>query len=429
MSFLKKSAQVLTIGAAGKAIGVASTILFARWMGPTNLGSFSTFMAIAGLMATIGLLGFPILQMRDVARNAGNGPIQAFTPITVSGLAMVVLSVLGAVLLAQVLYRTNWMPALGELRAHIPLLLPLLLIGLTVPRYAGQTLIGLGFARSVTLLNQVFKPILVLGLAALWFVLGPGDHLSPNARIVMELSAALVTATVLFILLFRKVPMSFRLNRDELSRGNLEATWLSAFNFAGIDLSQVLFITTDVLVLGLFVDSEQVGVYKVAATASMLLLFPMKTMSSVYAPRIASEFANGNRRIVNKEMRRLSISTLLLVLPALLLFLLIPSWTISLLFGQSYASASNILVILTIGMMVRLALGPVGWGLTMAGHESVYLRLLLLGAGINIALNLVLVPNYSVIGAAAATCAATIFTYVSVAILERKLTRLTLSIA
>lgn len=428
MSFLKISAQVLTIGTLGKAIGVVSTILFARWMGPANLGAFSTLMAIAGLMSTIGLLGFPMLQMRDVARNAGDGPIKALTPITISGFAMVVLTVLGAALLAQALYHTNWMPALGELRAHIPLLLPLLLIGLTVPRYAGQTLIGLGFARSVTLLNQAFNPVFLLGLAALWFALDTGELLSPSTRIVMELLAAFVNATVLYILLFRKVRISSTRNWEDFDWGNLQSTWLSAFNFVGIGLSRVLFITTDVLVLGFFVDPEQVGIYKVAAAASMLLLFPMQTMSSVYAPRIAREFANGNRGIINRDMRRLSISTFFLVLPALLSFLLIPVWPISIIFGQSYAGASNILVILSVGMMVRLALGSVGWGLTMAGQESVYLRLLLLGAAINLVLNLILVPSYGVIGAAAATCAGTIITYVSVALFERKLTRLTLGI-
>lgn len=235
----------------------------------------------------------------------------------------------------------------------------------------------------------------------------------------MEFLVALLAIGFLYVLLFWKTTVCFVVNRAGLTRSKFWVTWVSAFNFSGIEMSQALFSTTDILVLGFFVSAEQVGIYKVAAAAAALLLFPVASMSSVYAPRVALGFSKGEIRAINADMKRLSTGVFLLVLPLLIVFLFFPDWPLRVLFSETYIDAAVVLSILVSGIAVRLILGPVGWALAMTGHEHWCMRILLLGAAINLILNLLLIPPFGVIGAALGTMVATIITYLAMAIVLR----------
>lgn len=419
MSFLRTSLHVFSINAVGKVLAILTTVVFARWMGAENLGSFSTFMALVGVLATVALLGFPTLHMREIARSPQGALVRTVTPITVSAVGLLALTAIISLAVGQVLYHSALIPALGDVREYVHILLPITLLGITIPRYAGSTLVGLGYARTVTIIDTIVKSVLLLVLAALWFWSeGPG-LLTGGTRIAMEFAVAAIIAFLLYLMLFAKAPLSHATEKNSLSKPRITAAWRGAIGFAGIDIAQVIFVTIDVLVLGLFVAADQVGIYKVAAAASALLLFPMESMSAVYAPRIARGYPLGEIGAINRDMQRLGIGVLVLALPLLLVFVFIPAWPIGLLFGESFSAAASVLTILSLGVGLRLLLGPVGWALTMSGHERVSMYTLLAGATLNLVLNLVLIPLYGVTGAAVATALATFVTYGAMAMILR----------
>jgi O-antigen/teichoic acid export membrane protein len=80
------------------------------------------------------------------------------------------------------------------------------------------------------------------------------------------------------------------------------------------------------------------------------------------------------------------------------------------LFGAEYAAAYVPLAILTVGQLVNAGKGSVASLLNMTGHERDTSRILIMAAGMSLALNFSLTPMLGAIGAAIAT-AATLITW------------------
>ena len=72
-------------------------------------------------------------------------------------------------------------------------------------------------------------------------------------------------------------------------------------------------------------------------------------------------------------------------------------------FGKEYVSSYVALTILTFGQLINAAIGSVGNLLNMTGHERDTMRAVAFAAAVNIVLNTVLIPSYSIEGATIAT--------------------------
>ncbi|MBA7669784.1 hypothetical protein ES703_77918 [subsurface metagenome] len=72
-------------------------------------------------------------------------------------------------------------------------------------------------------------------------------------------------------------------------------------------------------------------------------------------------------------------------------------------FGPEFTQSHTPLAILAVGQLVNAGMGSVGFLLNMTGHERDVARTLLITAGLNILLNLALIPPFGMAGAASAT--------------------------
>jgi len=72
-------------------------------------------------------------------------------------------------------------------------------------------------------------------------------------------------------------------------------------------------------------------------------------------------------------------------------------------FGSDYGRGAPALAILSLGELANALAGPVALILTMTGHEGDAAKSLAVAAVTNVILNLALIPNFGVEGAAAAT--------------------------
>jgi len=75
------------------------------------------------------------------------------------------------------------------------------------------------------------------------------------------------------------------------------------------------------------------------------------------------------------------------------------------LFGADFVAGYPALIILTAGMIVNAAAGPVGLLLNMTGHQRLCAKIFGTSALINVVLNALLIPQLGIVGAALATAA------------------------
>ena len=79
------------------------------------------------------------------------------------------------------------------------------------------------------------------------------------------------------------------------------------------------------------------------------------------------------------------------------------------LFGDEYVEAKNALIILLIAQLISSLCGSVGVYMNMTGKQLILQRFLLVALFLNIVLNWLLIPKYSLVGAAYATSISIMF--------------------
>jgi len=133
-----------------------------------------------------------------------------------------------------------------------------------------------------------------------------------------------------------------------------------------------------------------------------LIMFVHYAVGSAVANRFAALHARGDKEALRAFARdavnwtfwpSLAAAILLLTLGLPLLWL----------FGPQFVAGYPVMLILVVGFLFRSSMGPAEYLLNMLGEHKVCAAVLFATAMLNIALNLVMVPAFGLVGAATAT--------------------------
>jgi O-antigen/teichoic acid export membrane protein len=166
---------------------------------------------------------------------------------------------------------------------------------------------------------------------------------------------------------------------------------------------QIINTQADVVMLGLFTTSEEVGVYRAATQGAMLVVFFLSAINLVIAPYISQLSTAGKKEQLQRLATTSARATLLAAAPVAAAFVLFGEPILSIVFGEEFAPGHVPLAILCVGQLVNAAAGSVGMLLNMSGHERDTARGVAVATVTNVILNLILVPRLGMTGAAIAT--------------------------
>ncbi|ASJ15375.1 flippase [Thermococcus radiotolerans] len=162
---------------------------------------------------------------------------------------------------------------------------------------------------------------------------------------------------------------------------------------------------TDTLMLGYYLGSDVVGLYNGAAPIAKLLPIFLNSAGLIFPPLATVLYTHGKINELNRVYQILTKWIFLGTFPLFALIFLFPAATINLFFGAKYISAAPALQILALGFMFHTLLGLNGWSLIVIRESNFIMYSTLISAGINVALNILLIPHYGIEGAAVATTA------------------------
>jgi O-antigen/teichoic acid export membrane protein len=166
---------------------------------------------------------------------------------------------------------------------------------------------------------------------------------------------------------------------------------------------QIINNQTDIVMLGFFTTAEEVGVYRIAAHGAQLVAFTLGAINMVISPHIARLYKAGNREQLQHMLTWSARLILASALPVALAFTLFGDLILGFMFGAEFTGGYWTLVILCGGQLVNAAMGSVAFILNMTGHERDSALGIGVAAGVNVLLNLALIPPFGIEGAAAAT--------------------------
>ena len=161
----------------------------------------------------------------------------------------------------------------------------------------------------------------------------------------------------------------------------------------------------DSVILGFMLGATTVGWYSAAyKPVTVALALPMTFFVGLY-PALTRSYAedrDGFRMVVLQSLRLTSS----LAVPLGVGGAILARPIIGLLFGPAYEPSIPVLRILVWSAVLVILRGPFHLGLRAANRSGVELRCAMICAGVNVALNIALIPRYGMTGAAAATLTA-----------------------
>jgi O-antigen/teichoic acid export membrane protein len=384
----------LAIQGSGQLIRYLWQVGYARWMGVEEFGSFSFAFGWIQVLAVLAALGLTTGALRFVPEYISRSQWGLLRGMVRRSAQLTFLAGAGIAVLGTLVF----------------LILPMeegrrstLVLGMWLVPLLGMGNLKLELTRSTRDVGRAYFPMRIL-LPAMAGGFGFLIHSLRGGMNAVEGLYALAGALVLTllaqeILLGQALPREGRQAPPEFQT----RFWLSeSFPLLLIAGFVILLNQTDIIMVGALAGDEAVGLYASASVTARWVSFMLLSANAVAAPLIAGLRAEGETAALQALVTRVARWTFWpsLVLAAILI---LGAGPVLDLFGENFAQARWALVILVLGQILNAAMGPVGHLMNLTGHGRESAVVYGTAAGVNVVLNLLLIPTMGMEGAAVAT--------------------------
>ncbi|MBP7534535.1 MAG: oligosaccharide flippase family protein [Chitinophagales bacterium] len=390
----------------GMAIAFVSSWFLVRLTTAEQYGLYIYALSVVGLLGGMAAAAFDDLSVRQVAAYQSQQKHQLLLGIIKTGAAVTLgLSFLFALIVYTVPQSIAQNQHYFNQNKNL-LLLSAILLPLWALTQWGQALLrGSKFVVYSQLPDALIRPILFLLLVILGnFVCQiPSDA---NTLLIRYTIAAVLSLLICLWWVNKKVLGSMPLNTPKAHYDTYN--WSKAAGvFFLISSLNLINLRTDVLAIGGLLPSTDLAYYNIGAKLSELLKMAFVVSNMVFAPLIAHHFAQQNTTALQRLATRSAWLSVGISLPLVLLLLLLGK-PILMWWGSPFATAYAAMMVLCAGQMFNLGCGLAGNLLAMTGNERWIFVSIIVSTIANVALNLWLIPQHGILGAAYATTISTV---------------------
>ena len=381
-------------------LSFAISVVLARNLGAEGFGIYAFVIATIMLAAIPAMVGVPDLIVRETAKYQAHGNWTYIAGLWRWGNKVVIIRsiaiLLGGSLIGFILIKSN-----DDLKSRA-----ISIAILIVPMAA---LIGTKSAciRGLrhTVIGQLPESLIRPTISLILIILYP---ISIAKYSVIE-AITLYVFSVFIAFLFC-IGILAKIKPEEIARVSLpeydSTRWRKAvLPLALISGMHVINGYVDIIILGLYREDNEVGIYRATVQLSLLVSFGLQAINQVLHPHF-SRLYSLNEHIKLQKLVRLSSRIIFSIsLPPVILLVLYGKDILRLVFGDPFYVGGLTLSILSIAQLINAAMGSVGALLNMTGHERYTLKGVVLAAIVNVILNFILIPIYGMLGAALASVA------------------------
>lgn len=392
LSALLSSATLVFVGTIVSVVArLGERIVLGRALDTSVYGDVTIALALVSMGTTLAGVGLTQGVPRYMSRFDDPADVRG---VLVTGF-IVALSV-ALVVASLLLLNVAWLAgALFETPGAMVFLLPFLL---TIPFRVGLR-IGIGGIRGLentiykTLVGDLFFPFARIALLIVLLSAGFGVAAAGYAYLV----SAAVSAVLALALLHRLFPLfgQFRTRVREMVAFSAPLIVAAVLN--------VLLTRTDTVMIGYFDSSFATGLYGYAYPLATGLLLVVSSFGFLYLP-LASRFdANDRHDELDAVYKVTTKWAFIATFPAFLTFVVFPGDVLAIFFSEQARPAALAFMILAGGFFTNAAFGRNRETLSALGQTKLIMTANGLAYGLNVCLNLILIPPYSYLGAAVAS--------------------------
>ena len=367
-------------------VGLLVGVWVARYLGPKQFGLLNFALAFVGLFGAIATLGLQGIIVRDIVKKPEESNV-------ILGTGFFLRVVGGLVAFVLILVVISYLRPDDTLAKAIVAILGFTQIikASEVVKYWFESQVQSKFV--VWVENSVF---LIIAVAKVVMIL---LHAPLIAFVWAAFAEALLVAALLLTVYGQKIE-SLLSWKPRFSRAQtlLRDSW--PLILSGIAVA--VYMQIDKIMLGQMVDDQAVGIYSAAVKISEVWYFiPMTIVASVF-PAIIEAKKQSEKLYYQRLQKLYDLMTFMAIAVALPMTFL-STWVVELLFGHAFVQAGTVLAIhIWAALFVFLGVASSKWFLT-ENRQLLSLQRTLLGAVVNVALNLIVIPEFGVIGAAFTT--------------------------
>lgn len=389
------------------AAGYFFKVYLARVLGADALGIYALGMTIVGFLAIFNGLGMSQAAVRFVAAYSATGKLDSLRGFLPRVLSLLLIS--NAALGALVLWAGPWIAVrfyhTPALVSYLGLFVAIMVLGV-LTTFCGQVLGGYKDIARRTLISTFAATSLTILFTLALIQAGMGLR----GYIVAQVASAAVVLVLLLVSVRKLTPPAAR---------SLQLPWppleREVFSFSaavfGMDLLVFLIGQADKILIGFYLNPHQVGIYSVAAALVAFVPVVLQSVNQIFSPTIAHLHARGEREVLGQMFQTLTKWILGFTLPLAAVMILFARPLMQI-FGPEFEAGWPILIIGTTGQLINCAVGSVGYLLLMSGKQRTLMKIQIVMAAATVLLNVLFIPRFGILGAAAAGAITTILTNV-----------------
>lgn len=377
----------------GMSVGYIFTLLVTRNLGAEVMGIFALSITILTVFSVAGRFGMDTALLKFVAEYNSGNRMGLVKEIYIKSIKILVPY---SLFLSVVLYFISpWVSDFffqkGYLTGYIRIfsigILPMVLISIHAESLRGiRKIASYSFLQDIAI--YLFATIIFV--ITMFFI---KDSYVP----FIAFSLSLVFVSVLSLVMWLKSSELYSVTY----KNSIKTTDILKVSLPMLLSSSSFLIMgwTDTIMLGIFRTEREVGVYNVAMKVAALTSITLYAINRIAAPKFAESYAKGDTTGFEAIVRQSTRLIFWTSLPILVIFFVFPSFILGI-FGEEFKAGEYALLLLTIGYFINAISGSVGYILQMTGKQKVFQNIMIVAVIINIGLNIFLIPEYGITGAA-----------------------------
>lgn len=400
--YLKQLLKVLLLHLFSLVASFASTWLIARHLGKEGYGLFVYGFSWISILVIIACLGFETLLLRElpgflVNKSSDKAKSLINFAFKTTFIFAIVISIISAASFSLFEFPSN-----PSFRKVLFLALPALpfLVSISI---SSSILRGFKLNGYSMMVEKIIRPSLLFLLAA--SLIFASDYFNVINLIIGNLFvlgiSALTAGVVVYFKIMRKLP--------EHKKADNVFEWKNiAWNILLINILFILTSQIATLFLGWLSSEGETGMYGLSLRLIELPATVVTLFNFVLAPIFAEYFSDRKTIELASLTKKTSLVMITLSLPLIILYLLVPSFCLSL-FGNSYSGGEPVLILFSFIQIIVIINGNANYLLLMSGNTLSLIRITGFSLLIQIVLCIVLIPEYGAYGAALATVGQLLF--------------------
>jgi O-antigen/teichoic acid export membrane protein len=396
LSGLAKSAAVVLLGTVlGRILSLLGQVLIVRSLSPISFGHVALAYTVVSMVGGLALLGIHEGVTRLMS---GDRAVEYRRRVLRTGYSFVIA---GGLLVAGAIYVLRYRLGTALNDEILPELLVAFLPYLVIYGFARVTFGALRAHKrplAATISRDLVPRIVVITVFLLFAFFGRAFL----GAVVYWVATPALMALLAAYFLHRELSIERVVTRLP-DREIITELWTFSWPLALGSSFFLLLSNVDILMIGYFMDPRSVGLYRAIQPLRQITTFVLASFTFLFLPLATEYYSKGEFDTLD---RFYTISTKWVVtatFPPVLVFTLFAPDVVRVFFSADYVPAAPALAVLTAGLFLRAVVGLNGDMAKAIDQPKIELYAVAVAVAVNVALNIVLIPRYGLVGAAAGT--------------------------